>query len=105
VGFLCSVLSTYFRDVQQALVNLLYVGLFLSPVIYSAALVPDQYRLLYKILNPTVGPLTNLRAGLFDLYTPDLEGLVASYATTLILLAIGVFAFKRIEDGLAERVL
>jgi lipopolysaccharide transport system permease protein len=105
VGFLCSVLSTYFRDIQQALVNLLYVGMFLSPVIYSASLVPEQYRLLYKILNPAVGPLTNLRAGLFDIYAPDFEGLIASYATTLVLLTIGVFAFKRIEDSLAERVL
>jgi lipopolysaccharide transport system permease protein len=79
--------------------------MFLSPVIYSASLVPEQYRLLYKILNPAVGPLTNLRAGLFDIYAPDFEGLIASYATTLVLLTIGVFAFKRIEDSLAERVL
>ena len=37
------------------------------------SLVPEQYRLLYKILNPTVGPLTNLRAGLFDSMRPTLK--------------------------------
>ncbi len=105
VGFLFAVLSTYFRDVQQALGNALYVGLFISPVIYSHTLVPEQYRLLYVTLNPTVGPLTALRAGLFDVYPPDYAALGISIVVTLILLVIGVYAFTRIEDDLPERVL
>jgi lipopolysaccharide transport system permease protein len=105
VGFLFAVLSTYFRDVQQALGNALYVGLFISPVIYSHTLVPEQYRLLYVTLNPAVGPLTALRAGLFDIYPADYPALAISIVVTFVLLCIGVYAYTRIEDDLPERVL
>jgi lipopolysaccharide transport system permease protein len=105
VGFIGTVLSMYFRDVQQVFSNLLYVGFFLSPVIFSPALIPEKYQLLYKVLNPAVGPLTNIRAGLFDVYSPDLTALAISYAVTFILLAVGIYAFTRIEADLPERVL
>lgn len=105
VGYIFAVLSTYFRDVQQILGNALYVGLFLSPVIFSTDLVPEQFQLLYKIINPAVGPLVNLRAGLFNAYPPDYMALIFSFAVSLSLLLLGVFAYRRIEDDLPERVL
>lgn len=105
VGFIVTTLSIHFRDVQKILGNLLYVGLFLSPVIYSTELVPEPYRLLYKIINPAVGPLVNIRAGLFDAFPADIEALVISLLFSVVLLAVGLHAFMRIEDDLPERVL
>lgn len=105
VGFVFAVLSTYFRDVQQVLGNALYVGLFLSPVIYSIDLVPERFRTLYSILNPAAGPLTNIRAGLFKDFPPDYQSLAISICVTVVLFIAGIYAYTRIEDDLPERVL
>jgi len=105
LGYLFGAMAALSRDADRVLDYILYVGLFLSPVIYSTQIVPAEYRLLYAVLNPAVGPLLAWRATLFDAVGLDTTLWLLSLLSTLVLLVAGAIAFARIERRLGESVL
>jgi lipopolysaccharide transport system permease protein len=64
VGTLFAGLSIGSRDGERALSFILYMGLFVSPVIYSYAMIPEEARWIFD-LNPMVGSLMGTRVALF----------------------------------------
>lgn len=60
VGLWLSVLNVKFRDIGNLVPFLLTVGFFITPIGYTLARVPEQWRLLYS-LNPLVGIIESLR--------------------------------------------
>jgi lipopolysaccharide transport system permease protein len=104
LGYLLAVASVAFRDMERILDYILYIGMFVSPVIYSIELVPPEYRDLYSWLNPTVGPLMAFRAVLFSGVQPDYPALVHSMIVSVVLLVIGMMVFQRVQATLAERM-
>lgn len=104
VGFLFSVLSVVLKDMERILDYVLYVGMFVSPVIYAIELIPPEYRMLYSWVNPTVGPLMAFRAALFSDLTPDYVAFFHSFVVSGILLLVGVVIFQRMQVLLAERM-
>ena len=82
----------------------MYIGLFLSPVLYSPVIIPEEYRTLYAWLNPTVGPLTAFRAALFADVRMDYQPLVASLVVTCVLLVAGIAVFQRAQARFAEKM-
>ena len=82
----------------------LYVALFVSPVIFSVHMVPAEFRDLYALLNPMVGPLEVIRAALFSGVALDLRAWGLSAISTTVILIIGLITFSRHEADLAERI-
>ncbi|MCG3174103.1 MAG: Teichoic acid translocation permease protein TagG [Myxococcota bacterium] len=93
---LFSALNMLFRDVGHGLGLLLQIGMYLSPVFYPAAVIPEKWRVLY-FLNPMAGYIESLRAciGLGQIPPPLPLGM--AIAGTAAALAGGYFVFKRIE--------
>lgn len=60
VGYWLSAINLEFRDVQHAMPFLTQLWFFMTPVVYPASLVPEQYRALYS-LNPMVGVIEGFR--------------------------------------------
>lgn len=104
LGYLFAVAIVVFRDAERILDYLLYIGLFLSPVLYAPAMIPEDYRSLYSWLNPTVGPLTAFRAALFADVHMNFQPLVASLVVSSILFVVGVATFQRAQAGFAEKM-
>ena len=103
IGLWASALNVRYRDVQYAMPFAMQVLLFISPVAYSAALVPaGKMRLLYA-LNPLVGPIQGFRWALLGASAPW-PFLWSSVIVTLVLLVGGLFFFKRMEDSFADVV-
>jgi lipopolysaccharide transport system permease protein len=103
IGLWTSSLNVKYRDVQYALPFAIQVMLFLSPVAYSAALVPSgPMRTLYA-LNPLVGPIQGFRWALVGAEAPW-SFLWPSAIVTLVLLVGGLLFFKRMEDSFADVV-
>jgi len=103
IGLWASALNVQYRDVQYVLPFFLQVLLLVSPIAYSASLVPEgPWRALYA-LNPLVGVIQGFRWALTGAAAPGasawLSGLV-----TLALLVGGLFFFKRMEDRFADVV-
>jgi lipopolysaccharide transport system permease protein len=89
-----------YRDVGHILPLLLQLLMFASPIIYSAKMVPEKWRMIY-MLNPMVGLVGNFRAALFG--TPlDCPALTVAVLFTLIISFRGVLAFQRMEENLAD---
>jgi lipopolysaccharide transport system permease protein len=97
-----SALNVRYRDFRYVVPFMIHVGLFLSPVGFSSAIVPEQWRLLYA-LNPMVGVIDGFRWALLSgeatIYWPSVW--LSAFVSAAIL-ASGVRYFRRTERTFAD---
>lgn len=102
VGMGLAALNVQYRDVQHAIPFLLQIWMFATPVVYPASQVPERWRLLFH-LNPMAGIIEACRAA--PIGRPvDYSALGVSLAVSLVLVAIGVWRFRRMEKVFADVV-
>jgi lipopolysaccharide transport system permease protein len=101
-GLWLTALNVKYRDFNYIIPFLVQLGLYASPVGYSSAIVPEQWRLLYS-LNPVVGVIDGFRwcilGGESRLYWP---GFLLSIGATAIFLWLGVRKFRKMEKAFAD---
>jgi lipopolysaccharide transport system permease protein len=100
VGLTFATVQVRYRDAHHALGLLVQLWLFASPVAYSSSLVPSNWRWVYA-LNPLVGPLDTARWTLLGTPAPG-ASVLASLATGLVAVSLGVRTFARNERRLAD---
>ena len=101
IGLWTSALNVQYRDVQYLLPFAMQALMYLSPVAYSATLVPQgTWRLIYG-LNPLSGIVQGFRWSLLGGAPPGAM-LLVSALVTLALFVGGLFFFKRMEDTFAD---
>lgn len=95
-------LNVKYRDFRFLIPFVVQFGLYVSPVGFSSAIVPEGWRFLYS-LNPVVGVIDGFRwcllGGESALYMP---GFLASLAVTAAFLALGLWMFRRTERTFAD---
>jgi lipopolysaccharide transport system permease protein len=102
-GLWLSAINVRFRDVQYALPFLMQSWLLLSPVAYSASLVPaNGWRVLYG-LNPLVAVIEGFRWALLGARPPT-AFIVPSLVSTTVMAVGGLAYFRRMEDSFADVV-
>jgi lipopolysaccharide transport system permease protein len=100
VGMLTSALNVKYRDIRYALPFLIQLGMFASPIIYPASLVPEKYRWLLW-LNPFAGQIEAYRSAFFG--KPfDWFALSISAILTFAILLYAAFTFRRMEKSFAD---
>jgi lipopolysaccharide transport system permease protein len=101
VSLWLSALNVQYRDFMYALPFLVQVWMYASPVVYSASLVPERWRLLFS-LNPAVGFIEGFRWALLG--TNSLTPAMVAVTTVMGLLILlgGAYVFRRIERGFAD---
>lgn len=103
-GLWVAALTVKYRDFRYISPFILQLGLYVSPVGFSSAIVPEQWRLLYS-LNPMVGIIDGFRwallAGESPLHWPSL---LISIILTLLLLISGTMYFRRTERSFADLI-
>lgn len=101
-GLWVAALNVKYRDFRYIIPFVAQLGLYISPVGYSSAIVPEQWRFLYS-LNPMVGVIDGFRwailGGNSQLYWP---GFLLSIVLTLILLTTGIMYFRKTEKTFAD---
>lgn len=99
--WLCA-LNVKYRDFRYVVPFLVQFGLYISPVGFSSAIVPERWRLLYS-LNPVVGIIDGFRWALLPgnahVYVP---GLVASIVLTVLVFWSGLRYFRATEKTFAD---
>ncbi len=99
-----SAIVVKYRDFRFVVPFLLQFGLYASPVGFSSAVVPQEWRLLYS-LNPLVGIIDGFRwcivGGDSPIYLP---GFALSLVVIGVMLWAGIAAFRRIERGFADLI-
>jgi lipopolysaccharide transport system permease protein len=97
-------LNVKYRDFRYVIPFLLQFGLYVSPVGFSSAVVPQEWRLAFS-LNPVVGVIDGFRwcllGGESAFYMP---GFLASCGVSALLAWLGIRYFRRVESTFADVV-
>jgi lipopolysaccharide transport system permease protein len=102
LGLFLGALTVTYRDFRYVVPFLIQLGLFISPIAFSTAQVPEQWRTIYR-LNPLVGIIDGFRWSISGGRTPlELDGLLLSVAVTAASLLFGMWYFRRVERAFAD---
>lgn len=101
-GLLLTALNVKYRDFRYIIPFIVQFGMYVSPVGFSGAIVPEKWRLLYA-LNPMVGVIDGFRWCLLggDNHI-DPTGFALSLGVTASLLALGIWYFRKTERTFAD---
>lgn len=99
-ALLLAALTAAYRDFRHLVPFALQIGLYASPVGFSSAVVPADWRLAYA-LNPMTGVIDGFRWCLFG-SSLDLACFLVSSTVAALLLGLGVRTFRQAELQLAD---
>lgn len=103
-GLWLAALNVKYRDFRYVVPFLVQFGLYLSPVGFSSAIVPEEWRFWY-FLNSMVGVIDGFRwAILGDAFPVNWSGVLLSGLLVILIFAGGVFYFRRMERSFADVV-
>ena len=95
-------LNVQYRDFRFVVPFLVQFGLYVSPVGFSSAIVPEQWQLLYS-LNPMVGVIEGFRWAIIGQGASiNPVGFWLSMAIVALLLVTGIWQFRRMEKRFAD---
>jgi len=104
-GLWLSALNVRYRDINHLIPFIIQIWMYLTPVIYSVTLIPEQYRFLLA-LNPMTGVVEGFRWALLGSEMADISLIsplfILSIAISLIVLVSGTIFFRRTERTFAD---
>jgi len=94
-------LGVYLRDVSQVVGIITMVLMFLSPIFYPIASIPEEYRGL-MLLNPLMLPIEQAREVLFWGRLPDMMILFICFLLATFIAWVGFAWFQKTRKGFAD---
>ncbi len=101
LALLFSVMHTFYQDVEYALGSLIRVLMFVTPVFYPTAEIPESYQYLF-LFNPMATICEGFRGVLLRNELPQLEHLLSTAIFSLLCLAVGWYYYARHQHELPE---
>lgn len=102
-GILISSLTTKYRDLGLLLGFGMQLWMYATPIVYPLSQVPEKYRYLFD-LNPMASVIGSFRTALFDVGAINSVGIQTSWGITLLILALGILLFSRIERSFMDTI-
>lgn len=101
-GLWVAALNVKYRDFSYVVPFVIQFGLYISPVAFTATLVPEKWKLLYA-LNPMVGVINGFRWSLLPTSMPlDFFSIAVSSTVIAFLLITGIYHFRSVEKSFAD---
>ncbi len=104
-GLWLSALNVRYRDIKHLVPFLVQTWMYLTPVIYSALMIPEQYRWLLA-LNPMTGVVEGFRWALLGNYVQDVQPPGALFAVSVVISLVvfvsGLYMFRATERTFAD---
>jgi lipopolysaccharide transport system permease protein len=103
-AFFVTALNVKYRDFRYIIPFIVQIGLYVSPVGFSSAIVPAPWRFVYSF-NPVVGVIDGFRwCILGDASSVYLPGFLLSLCVGAAFLWLGVIYFRRTERSFADLI-
>lgn len=102
-GTIFAVLSLNSMDFDRLLGQILYIGLYVSPVLFAPGLIPESAHVVYH-LNPMAGFLMAFRSALFGNYPFPTWQFAYALVATLLLTLGSLFVYQKAEISLADKL-
>ena len=102
-GLWLSALNARYRDVQYTVPFLTQLWFFLTPIVYSAGILPDRFTFVYG-LNPMVGVVQGFRWALLGSAPHVGPLMILAVVIVIVTLFGGLAYFKRTETTFADLV-
>lgn len=103
-GLWITSLNVKFRDFRYVIPFIVQFGLYVSPVGFSSALVPEEWRLLYS-LNPMVGVIEGFRWAILGKHSPlYFPSFLLSIAIIIFFLWLGIRQFRQMEKRISDLI-
>ena len=100
VTYFISSLNVKYRDFQFVVPFIVQFGLYISPIGFSSAVVPEKWRLLYAC-NPVVGIVDGVRWCLFN--SPLMvESVISAAVVSVLFFLFGIWFFRKMESEFAD---
>jgi homopolymeric O-antigen transport system permease protein len=103
LGSLLAAVNARWRDVQHTVPFLLQLGLFVTPILYPASLVPERWQWTVAI-NPLSGLVGAFRAAVLGVAFPAPSIMATSLGISVAMLAAGIAYFTRVERTIVDVV-
>lgn len=103
VSLWLAALNVQYRDVRYVVPFVVQLWLFITPVAYPSSMVPEPWRAFYG-LNPMAGVVDGFRWALLGETQMDWMVLVVSVLMVVLLLAGGLYYFRRMERSFVDVV-
>jgi lipopolysaccharide transport system permease protein len=103
ISWLLASMGVFFRDLRQIVPVIVMLFMFLSPIFYPAAALPEWFR-FYIELNPLATIIEQLRGLLFFERLPDWRGLAITLGLSWGVAWLGLWWFERTRSGFADVV-
>lgn len=98
---LLAAVNVKYRDVSVVVPTLVQVGFFITPVLYSGTIVPDEWQYLWAV-NPMVSAIEGLRWALIGASYPGTAQIAISVASAAAILFAALWYFRRTEQFFAD---
>jgi lipopolysaccharide transport system permease protein len=104
IGLGLAPLHALYRDVGLLVPFALQFGMYATPVYYATRFIPEKYQLLYH-LNPMVTLVEGVRWSILpESPAPDPQYLLINFATIVVMLAISLFTYQKLESVVIDRI-
>lgn len=101
--FIFSSLTVYFRDLEHILGIITMAWQFLTPVMYSIDMVPQDFMSIFN-LNPMTPIIIAYRDILYYGEIPHIDTLIQAIIFGFIFLVLGFMLFNKLKRGFAEEL-
>jgi ABC-type polysaccharide/polyol phosphate export permease len=104
IGLLLSSFAVYYPDVAEMYQIVLIAWMYLTPIIYPAEILPENFQPIIQLLNPMYWLVDLFRAPIYGGHIPSWSDTWPSLVVCTLTLLIGWLVFCRRSDEMAYRV-
>ncbi|HXG75393.1 MAG TPA: ABC transporter permease [Gaiellaceae bacterium] len=102
-ALLLSAVNVRYRDVPYAIPFLMQIWLYLSGVVYAIDALPSHWQWVLS-LNPMTAVINGFQWGMLNTGPPELGQTLVSVASTVVVLVVGLWYFRRSEPRFADTI-
>lgn len=103
IGLILGVLNVFIRDIGQIVPIILQFGFWLTPIVYTLTIIPETYQYWFNY-NPMTHLVTAFQNVLLYNKMIDIITLLKFIVTSLILMLIGLYLFKKAAPEMVDQL-